>query len=329
MTPQEVLEIYIRCELSTDSRLSHILGRFEIEGLDPGHLYRWSVDSLNRALQNVGPAALAGKIPPLHFDLVRVSNGQAEAHALSTQDYSFIVFTQPMCKQIWDSSWLVAEKNQALLGIQYFPGVPIKEIANFIYFLRLLLVVSHEFAHHARLHFEGSESAADWALFQGQELDADAWGLWILLDWLLLREGRQLALTMLSIAPAEPRASAAIFDCFLLAVMTQFCGSWTRSAAINRPEVAIHPPVALRIDNIILVTEMFCREVLRIATTWFSVGSLRQLFAMAAESVPTASRPLWDQEIAWLSNDASETYQAHLRKTFDALRTTIPTLSDQ
>ena len=160
---------------------AHILGRVPVEDLPSNHLHRWLVDWMNRQLSDIGVNSTAGKdLPPLHFDLVRVTGKIAAAHVFETEEFGFIVVTLPMVDEMLAFSTRLVTQNRAFMGLQIAPDAKLVDIAHFFVFLQFCFVTSHEYSHLVRRHLEANPphaAAIGPALSQTQELDADGYGI--------------------------------------------------------------------------------------------------------------------------------------------------------
>jgi hypothetical protein len=112
-----------------------------------------------------------------------------------------------------------------------------------------------------------------------------------------------------------------VLSCFLLAVMVQFCARWAGKMQVESDLTAEHPPMPLRIEYTILFTDMWCREVGNMSTTWMTDGTLKEYFSAAARLFLPDMKTAWDQQMAWLKSPRSEQYRAEIRQSIDRLRT--------
>src|SRR6266567_8652254 len=88
-----------------ERRYAHIIGRLAVEDLAPDHLHRWFADWMNQQLSDIGVNSTGGvALPPLRFEMVRVRGHEACAHVFESDEYTFIVMTQPMFDEMLDLS---------------------------------------------------------------------------------------------------------------------------------------------------------------------------------------------------------------------------------
>jgi hypothetical protein len=124
LTPPEVaFERFLRDKHNRrEDKYSHICARVAVEDLPPGHLYRWFTEWMNRQLSDIGVNSTAGvPLPPLHFELVRVNGDQSAAHTFPSEEYSFIVVTQPMFDEMLRLARLLVDGNRAFFSLQIAP----------------------------------------------------------------------------------------------------------------------------------------------------------------------------------------------------------------
>ena len=211
---------------------AHILGRVAVEDLRRDHLHRWLVEWMNRQLSDIGVNSTGGQdLPPLHFDLVQVQGNAAAAHVFETDEFGFIVVTEPMVDEMFRLSMKLVNDNRALMVLQIAPDAKLLDLAHFFVFLQFCFVTSHEYSHLVRRHLEAHQphaNAVGEALSQRQELDADGFGIYHDLAYLFRGDGRQLASTWLNCSSPKVLDNS-ILDCFILS-------SWFSSVRGGREE---------------------------------------------------------------------------------------------
>ena len=307
-----------------ETTYSHISGRVAVEDLPPNHLYRWFADWMNQQLSDIGVNSTGGvTLPPLHFELVRADGGKATAHTFESNEWGFIVLTQPMFDEMTRLSHLLVDQNRAFFALQIAPGAPAHEIAQLLLLMQFCFVTSHEYSHLVRQHLADQPpevAALGEALWQAQELDADGYGIYHDLAYFFNGAGKVLAGQWLTISGVRALENSTL-SCFLLAVMIQFCARWAGKMQIESDFGAEHPPLPVRIEFAILFIDMWCREVGGLSTSWMKDGTLVQYFNMAARLFPPGQRVSWDQQMSWLRSPHSEQYRAQIRMAIDRLRT--------
>ena len=307
-----------------EKKYEHISDRIAVEDLPSNHLYRWIADWMNRQLSDIGVTSTGGvALPPLHFELVRVENGEAAAHTFETDEWGFIVMTQPMFDEMLRLARLLVDQNWAFMTLQIAPEAGAEDIAQLLLLMQFCFVTSHEYSHLVRQHLADNPPHAEAlgeALSQAQELDADGYGIYHDLAYFFQGGGRMLASQLLKIS-YDKALENSILSCFLLACMTQFCARWAGKIQVGSDFSAEHPPLPVRIQYTILFVEMWCREVGEMSTTWTTDGTLREYFAAAARLFPHHLKTAWDHQMAWLRCPGSEQYQAEIRRSIDRLRT--------
>jgi hypothetical protein len=247
-----------------EKKYSHVIGRIAVEDLQPDHLYRWLVDWMNRQLLDVGVNSAGGyALPPLHFDLVRVLNDVVAAHVFVTEEFVFIVVTQPMVDEMRMLSHSLVKQNRIFMSLQIAPSADPGEIAQLLLLMQFCFVTAHEYSHLVRRHLEDYPPHTieiGEALCHTQEFDADGYGINHVLEYFFNGEGRQFASQWLGTSNLRPLENS-ILSCFLLSIMVQFCARWAGRIPVESDVRSEHPPVPMRIEYSMLFAEMWCREV--------------------------------------------------------------------
>lgn len=303
---------------------AHILGRVTVEDLQPNHFHRWLVEWMNLQLSDIGANSTGGQVlPPLHFDLVRVRDNVAAAHLFETEEFVFVVVTQPMVDEMLTLSLRLVDQNRAFMSLQIAPSATLHDIAHFLVLLQFCFVTSHEYSHLVRRHLEDDQPHAaeiGESLRQTQELDADGYGIYHELAYFFNGAGRQFVSQSLKISNPSALENS-ILSCFLLAMMIQFCARWAGKFQMDSDLGVEHPPPPMRIKYAILFVEMWCREVGGISTTWMTDGTLRDYFGAAARLFPAELKTSWDHLMWWLKSPESEQYRVRIQSGLDRLRT--------
>ena len=325
MPPEIAFERFLREKHARkEARYSHISGRVAVEDLVPNHMYRWFADWMNHQLSDIGVNSTGGvALPPLHFELVRADDGKASAHTFESDEWGFIVMTQPLFEEMLRLARLLVDQNRPFFTLQITPDATTHEIAQLLLLMQFCFVTSHEYSHLVRQHLAEEPPhavALGEALCQAQELDADGYGIYHDLAYFFDGGGRALAGQWLKLANGKALQNS-ILSCFLLAVMVQFCARWAGKMQIESEFGAEHPPLPVRIEFAILFIDMWCREVGGFSTSWMTDGTLSQYFSMAAGLFPPAEKASWGQQMSWLKSPRSEQYRAQIRSAIDRLRT--------
>jgi len=326
MTPPEVAfqrflnERHARGE----KKYAHIIGRIAVEDLNPDHLYRWFSDWMNHQLSDVGVKSTGGvALPLLRFELATVRNDEAAAHIFETEEYGFVVLTQPMFDEMLELSRRVVNNAWAFMTLQIAPLAKPEEIAQLLLLMQFSFVNAHEYSHLVRQHLAAQPPHAvvlGESLSQAQEFDADGYAIYHELTYLFHGGGKQLAAGLLRIS-SDKALEAALTSLFLISTMLQFCARWAGKIQIESDLSAEHPPVPMRIQRAIQIAEMWFREVGRKSTSWLAEDILKQHFDIAAAIFPSGMKASWGPQIAWLKSTESEEYREQLRRGAEQLRT--------
>lgn len=324
-SPEVTLERFLtEKQRRREKDYAHILGRAEVEDLPSDHLHHWLVEWMNLQLGDIGVNSTGGQVlPPLHFDLVRVQDRIARAHAFETEEFGFIVVTEPMVEEMRSLSMKFVQQNRPLVFLQIATDADAMDVADFLVFLQFCLVTTHEYSHFVRRHYDFQRPHAaeiGEVLTQAQECDADGFGIYHDLTYLLHGAGRPMVSRLLKISNAKVLETS-IVDCFLLAIMIQFCARWAGKVRVDANLSQEHPPPPMRMKFAILFVEMWCREIGFLSTTWMNDGTLARYFAIARRLFPAQATTWWDELISWLNSPAGGEYEVQLRAAVDRIRT--------
>jgi hypothetical protein len=329
-TPEIALERYLKEKHRRgEGKFAGIVGRLPVEDLPESDFRRWLVKWMNQQLKDIGVNSTDGTLlPRLHFDLVRVRGDAATAHVFRTDEpevtdeFAFIVVSEPMVDRMHRLSSDFIRLNGILVRQRITSLGALDDIAQFLVFLQFCFVTSHEYSHLVRRHLEDHQPNAveiGAALPQVQELDADGYGIYLDLTYLIRGSGRQLALQMLRVYDHQALEKATV-DCFLLSIMIQFCERWAGKIQVESDLSAEYPPPPVRIENALLFIEMWCREVGKISTAWTVDGTLQEYFSAAARLFPTDLKTAWNEQIQWLKSPESEEYRERIRAYLNRIR---------
>jgi hypothetical protein len=302
----------------------HFIERVPVEDLPPEHLHRWIVDWANHQLSNIGVNSTGGvALPPLHFELVHVDNDMASAHTFEADEWDFIIMTRPMLDEMLGLSRQLVDGNPKFMAMQLAPLASRREISQLLLVMQFCLVLSHEYSHLARQHLDSDPphgEALGHSLPQVQELDADGFGIYHHLAYFFHGDGRTLISQMLKISSAKHLQNSTL-SAFLLAGMTQFCARWAGKVQVDADFGAKYPLHAVRIQHMILIAELWCKEVGMMSTEWMTDGTVEDYFSAASRLFPYKSKAGWDQQVSWLRSSWSERYRAEIRSGAELLRT--------
>jgi hypothetical protein len=144
---------------------------------------------------------------------------------------------------------------------------------------------------------------------QVEELDADGYAAYLVLTFLFRSERRQRALIQLGKAgTSTSNCDDLILSCFLLALMTLFCTLWPESICMPLDQLT-HPPVPVRIDNVIQIAKMWCGQFGILEQSWFTSPRLQDIFGAAASEMDKTASQGWNAQIALLSGSECNQYR--------------------
>jgi len=99
---------------------------------------------MNLQLSDIGANSTGGQVlPPLNFDLVLARDNVADAHVFETEEFGFIVVTQPMVDEMLTLSARLVNQNRAFMSLQIAPSATLQDMAHFLVLLPFCLVTSH------------------------------------------------------------------------------------------------------------------------------------------------------------------------------------------
>lgn len=298
MTPPEViLDRWIKEKSQLHREFRGYVGKLDVEGVDSpsfrSFLY-FVQEAMNGALRLENANASGGvEHPPFHFDYVQVSNDAKNAHAFQHNGFSFIVVTLPLVELLWDLSQRMSASPRVLQTLSIDPvRVAPGALDGLLFVTQLAFLVSHEYTHHVHEHLTTDEGgkASVWSEFlqdqmsgsietQAQEIDADAYAIYLGLTNLLRGTGRENALLQLGWKHLPSRdADELLLMCFFMALTSLFCALWPESIELTSIDKLRHPPAPVRIEYAIRTAQTWCDQNGSVPSTWFSAERFRSLF---------------------------------------------------
>ena len=339
--PEVVLDRWIKAQSSQHPALAGYLGKLDLEKVESSSrpFLRLVQDTMNSALQSENANASDGvKHPPFHFDYIQVKNGAKNARnalAFQHEGYSFIVVTLPLVELLWELSQRLVRSTLVIesLGL-HVDAVRPEAIQALLFQFQLSFLVSHEYTHHTHRHVgdHGAGVSGIWTEFlqddarggidsQAEELDADAYAIYLVLANYLRGGGRQSALTQLGRRElSDQDADDLLFNLFFLALIALFCALWPADVGITSIYELGHPPAPVRIEYAKRVARMWCGQNASIPQTSVSDARVQVLFRAALEAPGGTGHPAWDGHIAFLRSAQGTEYDRKLLERFEAIR---------
>jgi hypothetical protein len=199
--------------------------------------------------------------------------------------------------------------------------------------LQVSFLVSHEYTHHVHRHLPADAGDGTWTELaqdlasggmyrQAQELDADAFAIYLGLGNFVRGAGRQGALSQLG----RPRlrdleADALLLKCFFLSMTSIFCALWRGNIRIASIWDVSHPPAPVRIEYAIRVAKMWCKQNQSVPQPWLESGRFREVFRAAVDAVGGTTPQEWDDHIKFLTSEEGSKYNESLLGRYELLRT--------
>jgi hypothetical protein len=343
--PEVILDRWIRAQSRNQRECVGYVGKLDFENLDSpsfGSFLRFLQETINTALQLENVNASGGvEHPPFHFDYIEVKDGinAKNAHAFQHGGFSFIAVTVPLVELLWDLSQRLCRSPLVLELLGIDPGAASPETLHlFLFQLQLTFVVSHEYTHHVHQHCDHDPdgTAEAWTEFlhdqavggiddQAQELDADAYAIYLGLANFLRGGGRNSGLAQVGRQDSFGiHADGVLLTCFFLAITTLFCALWREDIAITSIWQFRHPPAPVRIEYAIRVAQMWCGQNQSVPDSWFAADRFQDIFRAALDAIGGGTRRTWDAHVSLLRGTEGVEYDRCLRNRFDAIRQKKP-----
>jgi len=328
--PEIILDRYLK-EKFPES----YFGKLDIEQVRSSS-FRTFLDGLqietNDSLRLENANASGGVVhPPFHFDYLDAT--VTNAHAIPLAEYWFIALTLPLVMSVVDVSKDLSRSPVVLQllhldsGAMQHPDI----LWGYLGQIQLLFLTAHEYTH--LIHQHNARKAPDgmWTEFvlraahgsiesQAEELDADGYAAYLVLAFLLRSERRDRALIQLGRRNLPTRdADELIMSCFFLALMAFFRTLWPESIKSPLSQLT-HPPVAVRIDYLIRISEMWCGQFGILEQPWFISPRLQHLFYAAASKSNQSPRHGWDGQVSFLASAEGDQYRNLLFEKANSMR---------
>lgn len=338
MTPEIILHRWVTEQSRRHPECRNYVGVLDIEKVGSTSfrsLLRIVRDAMNDALRSENTNASGGtEHPPYHFDYVEVRDDIKNAHAFQHEGFSFIAVTLPFVELLFDLSQRLSRSQLILelLGIDSMTLSP-DPLLLLLFQLQMSFLVSHEYTHHVHRHFAAEGGDGTWTEFakdatsggmdrQAQELDADAYAIYLVLENFIRGGGRRGALAQLGRQElGRLEADALLLNCFFLSVMSLFCALWPSNMRIASTRDFTHPPAPLRIEYTIRVAKMWSEQNQSVPQTWFGAERFQALFRAAVDAMGGATPQQWDEHVRFLMSEEGSDYNTSLLERFELLRT--------
>lgn len=337
-SPEIILDRWVRTDARKCPGFANYVGKLDIEKVESpsfrSFLY-FVQEAMNEALRSENENASGGvEHPPFHFDYLQVSKSTKNAHAFQHEGFSFIVVTLPLVELLWDLSQRLSTSPLVLQLLRIDPATANPGALHGLLFVaQLSFLVSHEYTHHVHRHINRDKDgiAGAWSEFlqdemhggiesQAQEIDADAYAIYLGLTNLLRGEGRN-ALTQMGWQDLPTiGADELLLMCFFLAITALFCALWRDDIEIRSVGEFRHPPAPVRIEYAIRVAQMWCGQNASVPPSWFGAERFRMVFRAAVEAIGGITPEAWDAHILFLLSEEGAKYDQRLSQQFDAVR---------
>jgi hypothetical protein len=336
LPPEVSLDRYVRTTLCKEPGCSGYIGKLDIDKVESTSfrdLLHLLHQSMNEALRLEGPNASGGvEHPPFHFDYIDVNDGSVNAHAFEHRDLAFIVVTLPAVELVVRLSLRLVPVVPGLLRLN--PAIIEQDaLWGLLSQICLNFLVAHEYSHHIHKHCGCLRGASGiWTesiggatnggmAVQAQELIADRYATLLVLAHLVGGERRTSALQVLGKDShvSKLEGDESLIRCFLFVAMTFLCNFWPGDLSVDAIAGATHPPAPFRIQSLIRITEMWCKENGSMARSWSSPSELRAPFEAAAVTSENANAIEWANSLAAMQREAYFDYGERLFEALESL----------
>jgi hypothetical protein len=338
--PDVILDRWIKAQSPTQSECVGYVGKLDLEKLNPrsfGSFLGFLQEIINSALRSENVHASGGvEHPPFHFDYIEVKDRtKRNAHAFQYNGFSFIAVTLPLVELLWDLSQRLCRSALVLKLLGMNPATANLEALHlFLFQIQLSFVVSHEYTHHVHQHCDSDPEGMPgaWTEFlddkavggiddQAQEIDADAYAIYLGLANFLRGGGRESGLAQLGRQDSlGTAADGLLLTCFFLSITALFCTLWREDTAMTSIRELGHPPAPVRIEYAIRVAQMWCGQNESVPESWFAADRFQEIFSAALDAIGGGSRAAWDAHVSFLRGTEGIEYDRSLRDRFDAIR---------
>jgi hypothetical protein len=337
VTPETILHRWVTEQSRRHPEFRDYVGVLDIEKVSSAtfrSLLLIARNAMNEALLSENTNASGGtEHPPYHFEYLEVREGIKNAHAFQHEGFSFIAITLPFVELMFDLSQRLS-RSQLILELLEMDSLSLRPDPLFLllFQLQMTFLVSHEYTHHVHRHVGAEASDKAWSEFaqdanrggmdrQAQELDADAYAIYLVLGNFIRGGGRRGALAQLGGQElGRLEADALLLNSFFLSLMSLFCARWPRNMKIASVRDLTHPPVPVRIEHAIRVAVMWSEQNESVPQTWFGAERLQALFRAAVDTIGWATPQQWDEHIRFLTSEEGSDYNASLLERSEALR---------
>jgi len=328
--PEDVLDNFIKNGLGLPA---YVVGVFDLDKLEPkraAFLASFKDVMNDEALR---PQDLDGR--RFHFDYLEVRNGKSNAFAFTEGNYAFIVVTMPLVDSCGDLSLRLCRSPivRQILGLHHeaHEAEEVGELQRLLFINLLSLLGLHEYTH--LVHKHSGTGAMVWNEFspsgppkgslhaQAQELDADGYAGYLLLQGLLRGSPRHNALATLKQRESSPSdADQLLLALFFVTALSLFCEFWSlRKVHTSSFYDDDHPLPPVRIKYILEVAKMWCDQN-GLDSPWFTPAGSQELFRAVAGMIEPSRKGTWDVQMAALASPAGVAYDGELFKAFEAVR---------
>jgi len=330
--PEVVFDRYFRSNAISAEQRRIYQGKLDLDQLQPGEAgiledFRKSINSMyDRQRSRV---LAHGRHPNLHFDYVR--SVDVNALAFRYEDYEFVGLTKALVDCVGSTCEALAGSPVAFhtLGLDAPDLQNRRQVLTLLFALQMQFIGCHELGHHFHGHCsEPDNPSALWEEFksdvllttedkidfQAREVDADGFGVEMVLRNLIAGQPRAMALELLSRSAGYVACDDAVLTAFLLSVGAFFFRIQPAFFKQEKIRGREHPPGAIRMHFVMQNTKEWLERNRANSLTWATLDSYQRIMqAVAASLEPIKERTAWDAQTEFLISDAGRAYLDLLR----------------
>lgn len=253
-------------------------------------------DGINESFAEYSkPAKEWSQCGRVHFDYID-SEKTIYAGAFCHGGRAFIGITVPFMVHLWNRSQKVAQTAAPEFAQSLNIPIDPNNFAYVIFLSMLFFVAAHEFTHHVHGHLDDLRALISREMFssnqrgsieiQAQEIDADSYAVFQVLQNLIKGVARPLALPLLNLESLpEHIQDNVLFSCFALSVTGYFLDRTPMPIDPIGVYTLEHPPQAIRIENLADEAKRWASKSCPSLADWISADQFNVLVGVAVAAL--------------------------------------------
>jgi len=296
--PEVFLDRFLRSGDRREADRATYKGKQNLQALEPdlGSLLTNLQETLNADLRRGGNTFALGDTHKFHFDYVDAT--RPNALSFEHVGYAFICLTTPLVRALWRMCELMSKSALVAEHLKLGAVSPPRDAVLALLFTnQFAFITAHEFAHHDRGHFRQRSKAGLWEEIgaldavgsmaqQAQEIDADAWAVYLVLSHLVRGQRRESTKTLLGFETASDASIDEVFVASFIVAVAAVLSIFPPSSFDRRTLYELtHPPQAARMNAIMHRVKIWCEQNRPALTSWLTLGRYQALMRAASEAV--------------------------------------------